>query len=357
MKLYYAQVVNCFDLGQRGVFQAYCRDVHDSPFEVTYATPYAVQNEAGMVAVPEEGTMILICQPDNIDKWFYLGATFERPMEQGTNRVFDTTYRYPDKNITRTRGRPQKVVLQDIKGNKLTLSNEYSPKYVNIKAQLESSLGKKLTLSDSPDKSCILLKNEHGDGLKITTRPDVVSAARSIELESRGPHRYISRDSEIEIRVNDGKEITIENNSTGIKMDTTAPQQYGNINLTSGFRDINLTTKGAAGRIFLDSLGPGGHIQIDSEGTITIWSRGPAKIKCGSLDIKSDSSVNIEATTSLSLKAGGVVNIQGSNTNIGGDNTVSIEGPSRIDLNKGSRVSAPPANVTETDRLPNNYGI
>lgn len=357
MRICVADVVSCFDVEQRGIFLAYSKDVHDVPFEVTYVTPYAVQNEAGFVAVPEEGTTILVCQPENAQKWFYLGSTFERSMEQGTNKILDTTYRYPDKTITRARGRPQKVILQDIKGNKLTLSSEYNPKYVNIKAQLESSLGKKLTLSDSPDKNCIMLKTEHGDGLKITSRPDVVSAARAVELESKGPHTYISRESSIDLRINDGKDITLENKSTGIRVDPTAPLEFGNINLVSENRDINLTTKGFAGRIFLDSLGAGGHIQLDSEGSITIWATGAVKIKCGSLDIKSDTSVNIEAGTNLSLKAANAVNIQGNTTNVGGDTTVSIEGPSRLDLNKGSRVTATPANVTETDRIPNNFGI
>lgn len=357
MRICEAQVVNTFDMEQRGVFLAYSKDVHSGPFEVTYTTPYAAQNEAGFIGVPEEGTIILIYQPENSSKWYYMASSFERPMEQASNKIFDETYRYPDKHVNRARGRPMKVVLQDIKGNKLTLSSEYNPKFVNVKAQLESHLGKKLTLSDSPDKNCIMLKNEHGDGLKITTRPDPVSPARAIELDSKGPQKFTSRDSELELRVLDGKDIIIENTSTGVKRDLTAPEQFGNISLVSAERDINLMAKGVTSKIFLDSLGSGGHIQIDSGGTITIWAAGAVKIKCGSLDIKSDSYINLQAGTSLNLKAGGDFTAQGLNANIGGDNTVTIEGPSRLDLNKGSRVEASEAVVLETDRLLNNYGV
>lgn len=357
MRICVAQVVNCFDFESRGIFYAFSKDVHDLPFEVIYVTPYAAQNEAGMVAVPEEGTMILVTQPENENRWYYLGATYERPMEQGKNVIKGSTYKYPDPSINRARGRPQKVIVQDTKGNKLTLSSEYTSKYVNVKAQLESSLGKKLTLSDSPDKNSIMLKNEHGDGLKVTTTSDNISPARSIELECKGPQKIISRSSEIELRVNDGRDITIENNSTGIRLDPTAPLEYGNVNLISAERDINLAAKGSFGKIFLDSLGPGGHIQIDSGGTITIWSVGALKIKCGSLDLKSDSNVSIESGGNLNLKARGAVVVQGNNTSIGGDSTVTIEGPSRLDLNSGSRVVAPEANVLETDRLLNNLGV
>lgn len=356
MRICLGQVFDVHDFMQRGVFFVYAKEVSENPVEVTYVTPYASQHEAGMVAIPEEGTSVLIVLPENSSKWYYMGATYEPSVQRGTEKILKENQYLPDKNIYRARGRPQKVLLKDTKGNQLTLSSEYNPKFSNIKAELASSKGKKLILSDSPTFDSVLLRNEHRDGLKITATADNVSPARSIELECKGPQKIISRNSEIEIRVNDGREVTIENLSTGIKNDPAFPEQFGNINVISHNKDINLTTKGLTGKIFIDALGPEGHIQIDSAGTVTIWADRAVKIKGATIDIKADQDVNIEAGGSMNIKAGGTLTLQGSQSNIGGDSTVAIEGPSRLDLNRGSRIVAGSANIGTEDKKLNSYG-
>ena len=106
-------------------------------------------------------------------------------------------------------------------GNRIVFSDEYNSEYINKKAELKSGLGKRLTLSDSPNQDFIKLVNEHGDGLKITSDADTYSPAQSTELNTLGPQKYICRESQIDMIVHDGRDFNLINNSTGAKRPLT----------------------------------------------------------------------------------------------------------------------------------------
>ena len=66
-------------------------------------------------------------------------------------------------------------------------------------------------------------------------------------------------------RIIDGREINIENQSTGSKRLSENDPLPGNINITSDNADVNVTTKGEGGDIHLTTEGPSGNLVLHSE--------------------------------------------------------------------------------------------
>jgi hypothetical protein len=354
-----AQVVDNTDFSARGRILVYCKDLGQDYFYVIYVSPYGANFEGGIIAVPEIGTEILIQQSDGHDqKWYYIGSIFE-PKEgldgQGEEFIDAQNTRVPEKEVYRARGRPQQLVLKDPSGNKLILSNASNPEYFNTKAELQSALGKKLILSDSvAGMDCAILENEHGDGLKITTRAHESSPARAAELESAGPVKVISRESEVEIMVVEGRDIDIVNFSTGLNTDAAFPKRAGNINITSMNNDVNITTEGFDGRVFIKSKGANGLVQLDADGSIIIFSnenveiRGAQNMKLsagGNIGIEAGGNIDMKAGANVSLEAGAIANIRAT--------TMFAADALQIHLNSLlSTPATPNANVTKVN---NNY--
>lgn len=245
----------------------------ESAITVKYTSPYLANKSGGFIAIPEVGSQILICKPDNAEDWFYIGSTPEPGFGEILGTGFDKTKEGPlfDKRIYRARTSPQRQVFSSPKGNKLVLSDEYRADYANIKVALESSQGKKIELNDSPEIDSVIIRDETGQArIKISSTSNGPTAAKSIEIECLGPLNLISRQSEIRLHVVDGKEINIINESTGAQRGGSSDSTPGNINVISKNGDINMTVKSKNGIIRLDAEGEEGHIVLDSKGTVQI---------------------------------------------------------------------------------------
>lgn len=357
MRLLKAQVVDNTDFTEQGRFMVYCKDVSQDYFSVNYVSPYSALHHGGMVAIPEIGVEILITQPDGSDnEWYYIGSIFsprEGIDQSGTEHLDAKNPSVPDREVYRARGKPQRIVISDPLGNKLVLSSSYNPKFFNWKAALISQIGKILELNDSPHIDSILLKNEHGDGIKIISSPQEMSAGRSIELEAKGPLKHISRESEIELLVVEGREIDIVNESTGFNRDMNMPERYGNINIRSKKNDINLTTDDEDGSIYITSLGSGARVQVASNGDIIIHAAKGIGIKAGeNLDLKADGNITLDAGGDVNILASGDTNIEGSKVGVKGSSEVAADA-SQIHLNSGK---ASGATGTDVQKGTNNYG-
>ncbi len=345
MKLKLGQVWSNTDVNSLGRMLVKI-DEFDQAIEVKYVTPYKAGVNGGFIAIPEVGSKILVCQTDNYTEgWFYLGTIVDLPEpSQDPNKVLKGLdgETIVDKEIYRARQVPQRIVIRSPMGNSLILSDSYNPKYFNVKAELKSSLGKKISMIDGggPEKKldCILIRNEHGDRIKLTSEGDTKSAARSLELETRGPQRMVSRESQIDMIVQDGKEINLVNNSTGMNRAPFPPdrEQYGNINLESKNRDINVTVRAVNGRVFIDALGIDGLIQIDSNNQIIISGR--------EVNIVSQQNTNVVAKGNLNLVAN-------NNINIRAGNTLTLDG-TIVDISPNS----PPDVPTDITKDTNHYG-
>jgi hypothetical protein len=202
---------------------------------------------------------------------------------------------------------------------------------------------KKLLLNDSPNCYGIYLQNEEGDGITIgsgykdgyTAGPKI--APREIAINTAGKVSVTSRKSSIRMLVKDGQDINIRNESVGMvnlepavlpagPISVTEP--YGNIRVSSDVRDIYITagdghkfmqlTLGQAAwsplthrsRVMIKALGEEGLVQISSDGKIII--RAPSDniyIHGGSINVKSESDLNLHAKASVNIAAGTTVKL------------------------------------------------
>ncbi len=283
MKIKTGEVTSNLDFMEQGFFYVRTAEI-EQPFKVNYCTPYYAGAQGGFVAIPEVGVKVLVCQTEDEDGWYYLGSV----MGFGTGSNYNTPDNklkdkgvLPDKKLYRARQVPQRYIWKTPKGSHILFSEEYNPEFFNVKVELKSPSGKTLKLIDSPDTDCVILENEHGDRIKISSKGNSATAPRSIEVETKGIVNIISRESSINLNVIDGREINIVNTSTGAKRSGSNDSSPGNINIKSENGDVNLTVEGDSGAIFLDAKGSNGHIVLRSAGEIDIEADKDIKISSG----------------------------------------------------------------------------
>ena len=138
------------------------------------------------------------------------------------------------------------MCFKGTRGNGLIISEQTQgdPKSCNIKTELIGQSGKKVQLNDSPGIDSILIKNDHGDGITVTTEPKAMGMmSRAISLESHGPQTYLNREGQTNHVVYDGTELNIQNHSTGKNKDPNEPMRYGNVNIESKTHDVNIMSR------------------------------------------------------------------------------------------------------------------
>jgi hypothetical protein len=282
-----------FDVLEQGKLYVVIDDIDPNKgIEVQYSSPYLAGNKGGFIAIPEVGVPVIVCKPSEQSQWFYLATVVEsvaRYMGQTGNKSQDNQDWIPEghKNYVFA-GHPQQLLLKTPKGNALRLSDAGNLDSNNVKAELESSLGKKVSLNDSPDIDAIIIDDSKGNFIKIYSSDGqmFIAANRSIILSSER--------SNIDIVCENGKEINILNHSTGSQRSSDTDTTPGNINLTSDWAGINLTTNSKSGAIVIKSLGDSGNITLEAN-NITVHAK-------GRLNMLGDSSINIESVGNVTIK-------------------------------------------------------
>lgn len=288
MKLSTGRVISNEDYTKTGKFLAKVSELDNSVVEVTYTSPYFLQGFAGFIAIPEPTSLVILAQIDdelNGAKWFYLGTIVDELQGdvakdnrllgvQGTN---DLGVLPEDHHLYKADNTPDRVTLKSPKGNSLILSDSSNSEFNNIKTELKSPSGKSIQLNDSTYIDALILRNEHGDRIKISSSSNGLSGPRSIELESKGSVKVISREGGVDLLVEDGTDINIVNNSSGAKADPSFPNTSGNINIKSSSHNINIDS-------------PGGDINIVAGSNINITSAGVVDVQC--LEFNVDSATN-----------------------------------------------------------------
>jgi hypothetical protein len=302
----FAEVRDKTDPGRSGTFKAKIDSEGNDEQTVYYVSPYASNTEGGFVAIPEVGTQILVCQPKGSSGWYYLGATFApEPAEVTGPRIRDAKVNpieRIDPNLYKARGKPVRYLFKSPFGAGLTIADEYNPKFVNRHVELKSSRDKRIVLHDAPAIDSILLDSGNGSRILLTDDPQNQSlSARSIQVESVGPQKYINTESQTDIVVGKGgRELQVLNNANGVPWGES--EEAGNVNIQSKWKDINVFTQAEQGRIFIECLNKDGTNQ-----EIVIETNGSD----GAITIKTNGNVNIEA--------GQDINMQAPNINIGCD--------------------------------------
>ena len=368
-----AQVSFRFDPTKRGVFTATVDAENNQSRPIHYVSPYASNSEGAFIAVPEVGVEILVCQPEGSDSWYYLGSTFTQPAntDPGKNRsVAKETAIERVLDIYENSGFPMRQAFLSKKNAGLVMHEEYSKTMQNIKTVLKSSTRKKISLIDTPALDSIIIDSGNNSRITLTDTPQsglFGPPAQAILIDSNGPQKLTCQEANIDIAVNDGKDINITNGSTGFN---AAPGDtgFGNINLQSDTGDINLfTTKGAGlpnglngaprntdGRIFLQCLNPQGVsqvIQLETRGTggncvIRLISSGKIELQSvQDIDIISGGNINMTAAGSINTLAGVSTNLQ-AGTSVNAD-------AATVNLNSGT--STPPIIIPTVPPVATSY--
>ena len=345
-----ATVTDIANFDDNGSFWATVDELGNGSELIYYTSPYASRTEGAFIAIPQEGCRILVCKPASQDRFFYIGSTFLPDIDDLAVESDPDTTLSPkdtpnpnfvleaDPNLYAMRNRPMKMSFTGVRGNGLVISEQYegdneSPAKANIMTQLIGQSGKKVRLNYSPAVDSIFIKNEHGDGITVTTNPKGMGVTeRAVIVETHGPQSYINKESETDIIVYDGTELNIVNHSTGKNRNPDEPNKYGNINIESKTHDVNVMTRKDSGRIFIECINTEGDNQVidietksGANSTIRIKSTGKLEliadgergldiVSGGEINMKAASNINIDSGGEINLKSVGQVNVDGSRT-------------------------------------------
>ena len=305
---------------------------------VSYVSPYGSNTEGAFVGIPEPETEVLICSPHGSKGWYYMGTTFtpEQKDTEGGSSVPDSDIKpleRVDPDIYKATGRPMKYCFKSPNGGGITISEEQNEEYINRRTEITSSLNKKITLNDSPEIDSITI--DSGNGSKITLGSDpqsfgIGADARSVQIESAGPQKYINSESGTDIFVgHGGKDLNIINNAHGLLWGPLI--DTGCINLQSKYKDVNVFSKGFMGGIFLQCLNPLGvnqKIVLETRGAlagdIILKTNGTIKLQAGlgiemtAPVIKTQAATQTFTGANFDVAAAGIVNIDGTTVNLAG---------------------------------------
>ena len=355
-----AEVTERSDSTLNGKFKARIFELGNAELPVYYVSPYVSNGAGAFVAIPEEGTEILVCSPNGTDSWYYLGGTFAPEPGQVEGSKLPDSETHPmsrvDPNNYKARGVPMRMNLKSINGAGLTISEEYNPKFINKKTELKSTVNKTVTLNDSPAIDSVVMDSGNGAKITLSDNPSNQSVpARAIQVESVGPQKLLNYESQTDIVVVDGRELQVLNNSTGTNAPDGEPNLAGNVNVQSKWKDVNVFTQANEGRIFIECLTASGSnqvIEIQTNG-----ADGAIRIKTnGKVDIDA-TNIGINATDSINMKAGDAINIEaGGNLSLKAGGTVFADGSPDIRLNEGGASSANPG-IGNTESYYGNTGV
>ena len=323
-----AEVRDRVDPYRNGSFLASIDYLGNIEERVYYISPYGSNTEGAFIAIPEVGTQILVCKPHGTGTWYYLGTTFKEAEQEnviGGSIVPDSGISQVsrvDPFMYRARGIPMRYLFRSPSQAGLTISEEYNPEFINKYTQLKSTVNKTVTLNDSPEIDSIII--DSGNGSKITLSDDPKGQAvpsRAIQVETVGPQKYINYESQTDMVVLDGgRELQLLNNANGTEWGDGAI--CGNVNIQSKWKDVNIFTQAEQGRIFIECLNESGnnqHIVIETNGA------------GGSIVIKTNGNVIVDAGQSINLNAAQGVNIKCSKFSVD-SNTVEIKGSGDVNI-------------------------
>ena len=303
-------VVSNFDSGSKTGKMSVEMDESGLTIDVIYVSPFYHLNGGGVLAIPDIGSKILVFNDLNSGYYYYLGTIIDTP----SNPVIGGMIGWEpisEPGVYSERGIPQKVTYTNQVGAGLKISRRLLPNYMTSKVNLDSEKGKRISLSDSPKSDVVLIRNEHGDGIVISSQANDVHADRSIEVKCKGSQHFVSYQAAMNFYLIEGKDISIENFSTGSNSNTTAGEKgrFGNINIKSHNADINITGKGDKSDIFITT--PKARIEIKADGSVLIDSQDSVRIQAlKNIELKSTAGdISMEALN-INMKSTLNTNIQ-----------------------------------------------
>lgn len=356
-----------------------------NPIKVRYTTPNHQRYFYGFYAPPAVGSEILVAYEKEIDEYYYLSTVVNHSIDLGSiskDSEGNPAPLFSQDRMVDSNGNPANMFFKNDRGAGLNIGNFYSETKVgnevlgvevNNSVELKSTKKKKLMLNDTPGAECVVLANEDGDGITIggdVTVPYKLTGtgiiSRGISINSLNSQQCIVSHGEYKVEVNEGRDVHISNNSIGLYRGPAALQAaanaqppvgwlgvmdplnlFGNINLKSKYRDINISTgdslfdpflvTGRTSSIYLHTkwgfvqivAGVGGIkiINKDPLSPVTVQSAGSVKVLAQTGDINLNApagAVNILARQ-INMKATTTLNAEGMvSTNIGSTSPLNL---------------------------------
>jgi len=342
---------------------------------VIYTSPFFFFGGGGQLTPPNIGSKVIVMF-DKVKKFYYyvstiVGMTNPDWIYDPSLKVLPLTADptiYTDKNI------PQKVNYTNEIGSGLKISRKKLRKYIDAKVELKSEFGKKIALVDSPTNSHVLMRNEHGDGIRIishdwlagtTGYPHPIYPSRSIIVFSKGPQFYTTTRG-------------LQSSSTDVPLiprnKDYSSARIGNINIRSVNSDVNIAVNGTESEIYITT--PKARVEIREDGTVLIHSAATINLRAdGDITMKSNNgsinmeagggSINLKSSSNCNIQSGSEVNIKSSaalNTQAGGELSLKAGGNCNVDgtqihLNSGFSTDAgDAATPRQIDIQRNAYG-
>ena len=353
MKFYKARVNSNKNESQSGVFKASVERLDGNPnIDVNYVSPYYSVNNGGLMAIPPKDSEIIIGHDEHLNEYFYFGTIVSKSKlipgvdDKRADGVLPERLAYNKDNF------PSMISFANTEGAGLKIHNYLngtdSPLLKSV--VLESTQGHRLELSDNPNRDQVSLKNKNQEGITITGERNPIHAARCIDMKTLNSIKIHSTQGSLDISIQDGKDLTIKNYSTGFNaLPPSVPG--GNVNIVSQSKDINIYTEsvrnpitGEAGRILIST--PEGVIQLKAGANgITIYSLGDIRLKSlGNIELDA-LNINMNALNSINLNSNGaLIFASNSGTRVDGPSFSLNTATSNISFaNVGGYIWEPPA--------------
>ena len=320
-----AEVRDRTDLGATGTFLAKISGLGEGSQIVYYVSPYGSGAKAGFIGVPELGTQVLVCKPSGSNEWYYMGSTFAPEIVEEGETAGTPPFSRVDPSINKVSGVPAKILLHGNNGQGLEISDEQDGKTTNnIKTELTSSNGKKITMHDSPGIDAIKLDSGNNASITLTQNPqnNPQKSAASIEVDCNGPQLHVCRESDLEMKVlGGGRELNIHNSANGVPwgnfQHANPINPAGNVNVQSDWGDVNIMSKSPLmGRIFIETINPAGQTQLiqlktnSVNGGIVLQTNGTLAIDATNIAMNSRGNVAIGCNGLFSVEALGGMTVQ-----------------------------------------------
>ena len=271
---------------------------------VTFTSPYYRMNSGGMVAIPENDTQVLVFhnkKPGPGESSFYFHSCVVSDMPRETNAGINKDYvtlrnNDPKAKIYATKppfsAKPVTQMFTNTAGAGLYIQRDFDTPTMSNNVTLKSEMDAEVNVGALG----VQIRNEEGDSINLAgSNGGDFYADRSLNISTKGPQEYKCTNSDINMRIIDGGDINIENDSTGMMSFGSAPGMpqpenpfpgifpwSGNIRLKSRYRNIDLAALGefsdinivtnlakiklnqTTGSIEIFTNGPGGNIKMTS---------------------------------------------------------------------------------------------
>jgi hypothetical protein len=314
--------------------------------KVILTSPYFVRYElGGVLTVPPVGSEVILFYDEELNKYYYVSTIVYHELWNKSEKPNPNKKPLIEKDFYNSKCRPQKMYFKDDRGAGLKIENQFTDEKEPIlnEVSLNSVQGHVLRLSDSFQRDCVILRNKDGDGITITANKNLVHPSNSIEIKSKGNYRCVSLFGEIYMGLVEGRDISIVNNSAGYNANPLP--QFGNVNLVSKWKDINIYSEGPTGNVLISTAL--GVIQLKSN-EINVYGT--------TVNVNSVSSINIKSVAgNINLDSGGDINLKSARgINITARTTATMAGlagtkvgrsATPLDLNSTVRITAPNLNI------------